>query len=328
MTHRPETLAAIALVVFACGATASQAQDKPAGYPTKPIRIIVGIAAAGGLDTMTRLAAQKLSERWGQPVIVDNRPGGGTVLAMDLVVKAQPDGYTLLAASDTLMMNGVLKRAEYDVRTAFIPIVQLTTQPYMLIVNPSLPVKSVKELIAYAKSKPGALNYGSQGMGTTGHIGWERFKFMSGVDIVHVPYKGAAPAVIDVIAGQIQMTFSNVVTSGAHVRSGKLRGLAVTGAKRGQVFPDMPTVAEAGVPGFELTNSYGYYAPAGTSMTIVRAMAAAVAQGMNSPDTVKHLAADGSEPYPPATPDQFKAKFAREYAELEKLVRAANIKIN
>jgi len=306
----------------------AQAQEKPAGYPTKPIRIIVGIAAAGGLDTMTRLGAQKLSERWGQPVIVDNRPGGGTVLAMDIVVKAQPDGYTLLAASDTLMMNGVLKRAEYDVRTAFIPIVQLTTQPYMLIVNPSLPVKSVKELIAYAKSKPGALNYGSQGMGTTGHIGWERFKFMTGVDIVHVPYKGAAPAVIDVMGGQIQMTFSNVVTSGAHVRSGKLRGLAVTSARRGQVFPEMPTVAESGVPGFELTNSYGYYAPAGTPVTIVRAMAAAVAQGMNSPDTVKLLAADGSEAYPPTTPDEFKAKFAREYAELEKLVRAANIKIN
>ena len=306
----------------------AQAQEKPAGYPTKPIRIIVGIAAAGGLDTMTRLGAQKLSERWGQPVIVDNRPGGGTVLAMDIVVKAQPDGYTLLAASDTLMMNGVLKRAEYDVRTAFIPIVQLTTQPYMLIVNPSLPVKSVKELIAYAKSKPGALNYGSQGMGTTGHIGWERFKFMTGVDIVHVPYKGAAPAVIDVMGGQIQMTFSNVVTSGAHVRSGKLRGLAVTSARRGRVFPEMPTVAESGVPGFELTNSYGYYAPAGTPVTIVRAMAVAVAQGMNSPDTVKLLAADGSEPYPPTTPDEFKAKFAREYAELEKLVRAANIKIN
>jgi tripartite-type tricarboxylate transporter receptor subunit TctC len=317
-----------ALLIALAMPVGAQAQEKPSGYPTKPIRVIVGIAAAGGLDTMTRLGAQKLSERWGQPVIVDNRPGGGTVLAMDLVVKAPPDGYTLLAASDTLMMNGVLKRAEYDVRTAFIPIVQLTTQPYMLIVNPSLPVKSVKELIAYAKSKPGALNYGSQGMGTTGHIGWERFRYMTGVDIVHIPYKGAAPAVIDVIAGQIQMTFSNVVTSGAHVRSGKLRGLAVTGAKRGQVFPDMPTVAESGVPGFELSNSYGYYAPAGTSMAIVRAMAAVIAQGMNSPDTVKHLAADGSEPYPPATPDEFRAKFAREYAELEKLVRAANIKIN
>ena len=319
--------AALALALALAG-PAVHAQEKPAGYPTKPIRVIVGIAAAGGLDTMTRLAAQKLSDRWGQPVIVDNRPGGGTVLAMDLVVKAQPDGYTLLAASDTLMMNGVLKRADYDVRAVFIPIVQLTTQPYMLVVNPSVPVKSVKELIAYAKAKPGSLNYGSQGMGTTGHIGWERFRFMTGIEIVHVPYKGAAPAVIDVMAGQIQMTFSNVVTSGAHVRSGRLRGLAVTGARRGHVFPEMPTVAEAGVPGFELTNSYGYYAPAGTSMAIARAMAAAIAQGMNSPDTVKHLAADGSEPYPPSTPEAFKAKFAREYAELERLVRAANIKIN
>jgi tripartite-type tricarboxylate transporter receptor subunit TctC len=329
-THYPRpTLFGLALLtaLFAQPPRAL-AQDRPAGYPAKPIRVIVGIAAAGGLDTMTRLAAQKLSERWGQPVIVDNRPGGGTVLAMDLVVKAQPDGYTLLAASDTLMMNGVLKRAEYDVRKAFIPIVQLTTQPYMLVVNPSLPAKSVKELIAYAKSRPGSLNYASQGMGTTGHIGWERFKFMTGVDIVHVPYKGAAPAVIDVMGGQVQMTFSNVVTSGAHVRSGKLRGLAITSPQRGQVFPDMPTVAEAGVPGFELSNSYGYYAPAGTSMAIVRAMAAVIAQGMNAPETVKHLAADGSEPYPPTTPEQFKAKFAREYAELEKLVRAANIKIN
>ena len=316
-----------ALLIALAMPVGTQAQEPP-GYPTKPIRIIVGIAAAGGLDTMTRLGAQKLSERWGQPVIVDNRPGGGTVLAMDIVVKAQPDGYTLLAASDTLMMNGVLRRADYDVRSAFIPIVQLTTQPYMLVVSPSLPARSVKELVALAKAKPGSLNYGSQGMGTTGHIGWERFKFMTGVDIVHVPYKGAAPAVIDVIAGQIQMTFSNVVTSGTHVRSGKLRGLAVTGARRGQVFPDMPTVAEAGVPGFELTNSYGYYAPAGTPQAIVRAVNSVVAQGMNAPDTVKLLAADGSEPYPPSTPADFKAKFAREYVELEKLVRAANIKLN
>jgi tripartite-type tricarboxylate transporter receptor subunit TctC len=327
MNRTTSHLLSVAIAVSACLGATSHAQDKPAGYPTKPIRIIIGIAPGGGLDTMTRLGAQKLSERWGQPVIVDNRPGGGTVVAMDLVVKALPDGYTLLGASDTLMMNGVLKRAEYDVRNAFIPIVQLTTQPYMLVVNPSLPAKSVKELIAHAKAKPGTLNYGSQGLGTTGHIGWERFRYMTGVDIVHVPYKGAAPAVIDVMGGQIQMTFSNMVTSGAHVRSGKLRGLAVTSPRRGQIFPEMPTVAES-VPGFELSNSYGYYAPAGTSPTIVRAVSAVVAQAMNSPDTVKLLAADGSEPIPPTTPGEFKAKFAREYAELEKLVRAADIKLN
>jgi tripartite-type tricarboxylate transporter receptor subunit TctC len=276
---------------------------------------------------MTRLAAQKLAERWGQSVIVDNRPGGGTVIAMEMVVKAPPDGYTLLAASDTLMLNGVLKRATYDVRTAFIPIVQLTRQPYVLVVNPSLPAKSVKELVALAKSKPGALSYGSQGLGTTGHIGWERFKYMAGVDIVHVPYKGAALAVLDVMSGQIQMTFSNTVTSGVHLKSGKMRGLALTGSRRTPLFPDMPTVAEAGVPGFELTNSYAYFAPAGTSPVIVRAINAVVTEGMNSPETLKALAADGSEVMPPATPEQFKAKFDREYADLDNLIRKVGIQL-
>lgn len=291
------------------------------------MRIVIGIAAGGGLDTMCRLGAQKLSERWGKSVVVDNRPGGGTVLGMDLVAQAVPDGYTLLGASETLMLNGVLKRAAYDVRKAFVPIVQLTTQPYVLVVNPALPARSVRELIDLARSKPGALSYGSQGMGTTGHIGWERFKLMAGVDILHVPYKGAAPAVIDTISGQIQMTFSNTVTSGAHIRSGKLRGLAITSLQRGQIFPEMPTVAESGVPGFELSNSYGYYAPAGTPLGIVREINAVVSQGMNAPDTVRLLAADGSEPIPPATPGEFKARFEKNYAELEKLIAAANIRI-
>jgi tripartite-type tricarboxylate transporter receptor subunit TctC len=317
-----------ALVVSACVVAVAHAQEKPRDYPKKPIRIVVGIAPGGGLDTMSRLGAQKLSERWGRSVIVDNRPGGGTVVGMDIVAQALPDGYTLLGASDTLMLNGVLKRAQYDVRKMFIPIVQLTTQPYVLVVNPSLPVRSIRELIALAKSKPGALSYGSQGLGTTGHIGWERFKFMADVDILHVPYKGAAPAVIDVLSGQIQMTFSNTVTSGAHLKSGRLRGLAITGSRRGQVFPDMPTVSESGVPGFELSNSYAYFAPAGTPQGIIRAINAVVSQGMNSPDTVRLLNADGSEPIPPSTPEQFKARFERDYAGLEKLIKAADIRIN
>jgi tripartite-type tricarboxylate transporter receptor subunit TctC len=328
MKNTATRLLAGALVLSACVATAAHAQEKPGDYPKKPIRIVIGIAPGGGLDTMSRLGAQKLSERWGRSVIVDNRPGGGTVVGMELVAQALPDGYTLLGASDTLMLNGVLKRAAYDVRKKFVPIVQLTTQPYVLVVTPSLPVTSVKELIAYAKSKPGALSYGSQGLGTTGHIGWERFKFMAGVDILHVPYKGAAPAVIDVLSGQIQMTFSNTVTSGVHLKSGRLRGLAITSPRRGQVFPDMPTVSEAGVPGFELSNSYAYFAPAGTPRGIIRAINAIVSQGMNSPETVRLLTADGSEPIAPATPEEFKARFERDYAELEKLIKAADIKIN
>ncbi len=317
-----------ALIFIACAATVVHAQDKPADYPKRPIRIVVGIAPGGGLDSMSRLGAQKLTERWGQTVIVDNRPGGGTLIGMDIAARAAPDGYTLLSASDTLMLNGVLGRAAYDVRKAFIPIVQLTSQPYMLVVTPSLPVKTVKELVAHAKARPGALSYGSQGLGTIGHIGWERFKLMAGVDILHVPYKGAAPAVIDTISGQVQMTFTATVTSGAHVRSGKLRAIAITSPKRTPVFPELPTVAESGVPGFELANSYNYFAPAGTSPAIVRAINAVVSQGMNSPETLKILAADGSEVAAPMTPEEFRAKFNRTYTEFEAVIKATNIKLN
>jgi len=327
MSRNARRSPAVACFALAWIASAACAQEKPGDYPRKPVRIVIGIAPGGGLDTMSRLGAQKLSERWGRSVIVDNRPGGGTIVGMDIVAQAPPDGYTLLGASDTLMLNGVLKRAAYDVRTAFIPIVRLTTQPYVLVVNPSVPVKSVRDLIALAKSKPGALSYGSQGLGTTGHVGWERFKYMAGVDILHVPYKGAAPAVIDTISGQIQMTFSNTVTSGAHIRSGKLRGLAITSLRRGELFPEMPTVSEAGVPGFELSNSYGYFAPAGTPRGIILAINGIVSQGVNAPETVRLLAADGSEPLPPATPEEVKARFDRDYAELEKLIAAANIRI-
>jgi tripartite-type tricarboxylate transporter receptor subunit TctC len=327
--HRIRTrpnCAALALLV--CAAAPAHAQEKAGDYPRKPIRIVVGIAPAGGLDLMSRLGAQKMNERWSQSVVVDNRPGGGTVIGMDVVAHAQPDGYTLLGASETLMLNGVFKRAKYDVRTAFVPIVQLTTQPYMVIVHPSVPVKSVKELIANAKSKPGALNFGSQGHGTVGHIGLERFKLMSCVEITHVPYKGASMALIDLLAGQIQATFSTIVTSGTHVRSGKLRAIAFTGARRSSLLPDVPTVSEAGVPGFELRNTYGYYAPAGTPPAIVRAINAVVSQGMNAPETVKTLAKDGNEVVAPVPPEAVKAKFDREYAELEKVIGALKITIN
>ena len=319
---------AVALAGFMCIAIHVHARDKPAEYPNRPIRVVIGIAPGGGLDTMTRVAAQKLSERFGQTAVVDNRPGGGTVLGMDLVQQAAPDGYTLLCASETLMLNGVLKRARYDVRKAFVPIVRLTTQPYILVVNPSLPVASVKELIAYAKARPGVLSYGTPGVGTTLHIGWERFNAMAGVEILHVPYKGGAPAVIDVMSGEIQMTITTTITAGAHIKSGKLKAVAVTGPKRVQVYPNVPTVSESGLPEFELTNSYGFFAPAGTPMAIIGKINAAVIQVMNSPETRKILAADGAEAAPPATPGEFKARFERDYAEMEKTITSANIKLH
>lgn len=315
------------LCVLACALAGAQ-HVHAQSYPTKPVRIVIGIAPGGGLDTMTRVGAHKLAERWGQPVIVDNRPGGGTVVGMDMVAQAVADGYTLLGASETLMLNGVFKRAPYDIRKAFVPIVQLSSQSYVMAVTASLPVKSVTELIAYAKARPGALNYGSQGLGTNGHIGMERFKMLAGVDMVHVPYKGSAPALIDVLGGQIQLTFASTVTCAPHIKSGKLKGVAVTGAKRTQAFPDMPTISESGVPGFELTNSYSYYAPAGTPRAIVRSISEIVGPGMNTPETVRLLAADGSEPAPPSTPEAFRAKLEKDYLELERVIKAANIKFH
>ena len=320
-----------ALVAFAgllCVAFAAHAQQKSGEYPTRPIRIIVGIAPGGGLDTMTRVAAQRLSERFGQTAVVDNRPGAGTLLGSDLVQQAAPDGYTLLCASETLILNGVLKRAKYDVRTAFVPIVRLTTQPYILVVNPTLPVKTVKDLIAYAKARPGALSFGTPGVGTTIHVGWERLIAMTGMKIVHVPYKGGAPAVIDAMSGEIQAVITTTITAGAHLKSGKLRAVAMTGPKRIQVYPNVPTVSESGVPGFELTNSYGFFAPAGTPQPIIAKLNSATIEVMHAPETQKVLAADGAEAAPPATSAEFKAKFARDYAEMEKTIVAANIKLN
>jgi len=191
-----------------------------------------------------------------------------------------------------------------------------------------VPAKSVKEFIAYAKARPGALNYGSQGTGTVGHIGMERLKWMTGMDITHVPYKGAAPALIDLLAGHIQVVFGITATSAPHMKSGKIRALAITGTRRSPLYPDLPTVAEAGVPGFALHNTYGYFAPAGTPQPIIRAINAVVTEGMNSPETVKALALDGNEVVAPVTPEQLKVKLDREYAELEQMIRTLKLTIN
>ena len=323
IAHR-KLVAFAAFVCFAVPALAAQ-QPLPTDYPTKPIRIVVGIAPGGGLDTMTRVAAQKMTERFGQSAVVDNRPGGGTVLGTDLVQQATPDGYTLLCASETLMLNGILQRTKYDVRKAFEPIVRLTTQPYILVVNPSVPISSVKDMIAHAKAKPGSLNFGTPGIGTTIHIGWERLNSMAGINMVHVPYKGGAPAVIDALSGQIQLVITTTITAGTHIKNGKLRAIAVTGPKRVQVYPDVPTVSESALPGYELTNSYGFFAPAGTPMPIVLKINQTVIEAMHAPETRKVLAGDGADAAPPATPQEFKDKFARDYAVLQKTVAAAKI---
>jgi len=303
------------------------AQQKPADFPIRPIRIIAPIAPGGGLDTVTRIGAQVLTEAWGQMAIVDNRPGGGTIIAMDLAAKANPDGYTLFSGTNTMMLLGATKRVKYDIRKAFDPIVLMTTQWYVLVLNPSLPIRNVKELVAFSKAQPNALSYGSPGIGTNGHLSMEWFKLLSGASMVHVPYKGAGPAMLDIIGGQIQLMFTSTVSAAAHMKSGRLRAIAITSPKRHRTLPDLPTVAESGLAGYKQSNNYGLYAPAGTPRQIVLAMNQAVSTGLRTPDAIKRLAAEGTEPAERMTPDEYRQMIADEYIQLEQLLRKLDLKL-
>jgi tripartite-type tricarboxylate transporter receptor subunit TctC len=315
------------IALCACLPAAAQAQTRLPDYPKKPIRLVTPVAPGGGLDLVTRAAAQTLSEKLGQTVIVDNRPGAGTVIGMDIVAQAAPDGYTIFSGTDTFMIVGAMKRVTYDVRKAYEPILRMTSQPAVMVVPQSLPASTVKELIAYAKAKPDALAFGSSGVGTNSHLGLERFKAMAGVRILHVPYKGSAPAILDILAGQIHIVFASTIAATPYLKSGKLKALAVTGSKRVASLPDLPTVAESGLPGFKVANSFNLLAPAGTPEPVVALVNSVVGAGMNSPEMLRRLAADGSEAAEPHTPAQFKAEIAKEYAEIEQQVKRLDIKL-
>ncbi|MGZ5258726.1 MAG: Bug family tripartite tricarboxylate transporter substrate binding protein, partial [Burkholderiales bacterium] len=301
------------------------AQDAPSGYPARPIRIIVPVVPGGGLDIICRSIGQMLTERWGQSVIVDNRAGGGTVLATEIAAQAPRDGYTFLAGTDTLRIVGITKRVTFDVRKAFEPVVPLAGQPYLLIVTPTLPVKDVKELIAYSMKQP--LSYGSSGVGTAAHIGLEYLTAQSGAKFVHVPYKGGGQALLALLGGEIQMYPGILVSAGGAIKAGKARALAALSLKRIPVLPDLPTVAEQGFPGFKITNSYSLFAPAGTPRPIIHAINRYVGEFMNSPQMAQKLAAEGSEAAERMTPDEFKSVFLREYEELERQIKQIKVKL-
>jgi tripartite-type tricarboxylate transporter receptor subunit TctC len=311
--------------VLACAAASVQPQDKPADYPTRPIRWIVPVAPGAGNDLISRAAAQMLQERWSQNVVVDNRSGGGTVIATELIAQAPPDGYTIGTMTDTLALLGAMKRVPFDVRTALQPVVMMTSQPYILIVNPSLPVKSVKDLVAFSKTKP--LSYGSSGVGTTVHLGMEKLAALTAANFVHVPYKGTAPALIGVMGGEIHMVPASAISATAAMKTGKVRGLAAMGLKRVPALPDLPTLAEQGFPGFKIVNSYYVYAPAKTPRAIVTAINRVVTEGMHSPQMAQRLLGEGSQPGEKLSPDELKTQFARDYVEVEKQVKQLNIKM-
>src|SRR5215212_11012204 len=240
-------------------------------YPTKPIRVVILVVPGGGADVTSRTVGQKLTESWGQQVIVDNRPGGNGIVGMDIAAHSNPDGYTLvLGTIGPVAVNPSLyKKLPYDPMTDFDPVARAVSALNVLVVHPSVPVKSVKDLIAYAKANPGKLTYGSSGVGFADHLAGELFNSMAGVKMIHVPYKGGAPAMLDLVGGNLQLIFATVSTALGSIRANRIRPLAVTFAKRVEQFPDWPTVAEAGVPGFSVDNWYGFLAPRGSPKPVV-----------------------------------------------------------
>jgi tripartite-type tricarboxylate transporter receptor subunit TctC len=307
--------------------TAALAQEKPAGYPVRPIRIIIGVAPGAGADMVARATAQILTDRWGQNVVVDPRPGGGGVIASELASRAAPDGYTLYQNGFGILFQGATKRVPFDVLKTFDPVVRTTTQPYILLVNPNLPAKSFKELVAHSATKP--LTYaGSSGIGSTVHMGMERLASLSGMKVKHVAYKGSSPALLALMGGEINMAATSSMSATGAIRTGKVRGLAALGLTRVAALPDLPTIAEQGFPGFSITNRYNIYVPAGTPRAIIAAVNRVVSDGMHSPQLVQRLAADGSEPAERMTPEQLKAAIEREYAEIERSVKELNLKFH
>jgi tripartite-type tricarboxylate transporter receptor subunit TctC len=295
-------------------------------YPNHAIRMVVPSSAGGGADIVARIIAPKLAEKLGQQVVVDNRPGAGTLIGGDIVAKAPPDGYTLLMAISTLATNPVIyKKMPYDALRDLAPVTQVASLPNILVVHPSVPVKTAQELIAFARAHPKQLSYGSPGTGTNPHLAMELFCSMAKVGMVHIPYKGSAPAVIDLVAGHITVMAATALTGIPHVRSGRLRALAVTSDKRTAAAPEVPTIAEAALPGYDAVQWYGVLAPAHTPAEIVTKLHAEIARILQLPDVKDRLLGDGADPVG-NTPDEF-ARFIRaETTKWTKVARDAGIK--
>ena len=299
-------------------------------YPDKPIRVVVGFPPGGINDIVARIVGQKVSESIGQPIIVENRAGAGGTIGADYVAKAKPDGYTLLlgSVSNVAMAPSQYKSLPYDPTRDFAPVILLGGSPNVLVVNPSFPVSSVKELIALAKQKPGQINYASAGNGTSNHLTVEYFKTVAGVDLVHVPYKGDAPATADVMAGQVPMIFPTMPVALPHIKAGKLKALAVSSAKRSTFLPDLPTVAEAaGLSDFAVNVWVGILAPAGTPQPIVNQLNQEFRKALQSPDVREKLAAQGVEPEGGSSQD-FTAYIATEVKKWSEVAKIANVTPN
>lgn len=323
---KPNGLTAALVVTAMALPHAVRGQSAAESYPARPVRVIVGLAPGGATDIQTRLFAQKLSDSLGRPFVVENRTGAGGTVAYAQVAKSPPDGYTLLGVAGGYTITPVVySKLPYDPVKDFAPISLVVQAPFLLLTHPSLPVKSVKDLLALARAKPGALDCASAGHGTSTHMAFELFKALSGVKITHVPYKGTGQSLVDAMSGQVHMLFGNVLSSLPHVKAGRLRALGVTTAKRSAVLQDLPTIAEAGVPGYENSTWHGWLAPAGTPPAILNRLNAELVRSTRSPDVVERLAPDGGEPVG-STPEQFSRHISEELARWSKLVRETGIR--
>jgi tripartite-type tricarboxylate transporter receptor subunit TctC len=314
-------------LVFALLAFASLARADD--YPSRPIRFVVPYPAGGPLDTVARLLGQKVSESMKQPIIVDNRPGAGGNIGADFVAKSAPDGYTILmGAVATHAINPTLySHIPYDPVADFVPVTQVASTPNVLVVNPSLPAKNVREFIAYAKANPGRLNFGSGSTGSAGHLAGELFKTMAGVDMTHVPYKGAGPAMQDLVAGRIQLMFDNLASSLGQVRAGKVRALAVTTAKRTSLAPELPTIAESGLPGFDINTWFGVFAPAKTPQPVVDRLYSEFTRALAMPDVRQKMIDLGAEPVG-SKPAGFAAYIRSEKEKYARVIKASGAKVD
>lgn len=328
-------LVATVLVMSSVGSLAwaqpkprSAADDGGSLFPSRPVRIIVGSAPGGGADITARVVAQKLTDAWGRSVIVENR-SGTALYALEATASATPDGYSMGMATFNAYLLGIVSPSlRFDLVRDLQAVSQLTSQAYLLVVHPSLPGDTLKEVVAFSKTQPGKLNYASSGTGGAGHLGMELLKSQTGMDALHVPYRGIGPGIIDLIGGQVHMALGSAPSVSPHVRNGKLRAIAVTTDRRSTFFPQLPTIAESGVPGFSLNGWYGLVAPRAIGSPRLARLHQSVAQALHSPDIQARFAADGSEVAASASPTEFGNLIARETATWKKFVRTSGFKQN
>ncbi|MGZ8203010.1 MAG: tripartite tricarboxylate transporter substrate binding protein [Burkholderiales bacterium] len=313
----------IAVALLAAGACAGAAD-----YPARPIRLIVPYAAGGSTDTVARVIAQRLSQTWPQQVVVDNRTGAGTIIGTEIAARATPDGHTLLMATPPFAVNpGLYAKVPYSLERDFVPVGNVAGSSNVLAVHPSVAATTTRELIALAKSNPGKLNYGSSGVGGAGHLAMALFAAMAGIDVTHVPYKGGAPAVVDLVAGRLSLMMANLTTAQPHIRAGRLRGLGVGTRARSPLFPELPTIAESGVAGYEANNWNGVVAPAGTPKAVITKLNHALVAIVRDPATAERLTSAGLEPIGDS-PEEFGRYLRAEAAKWQKLVKSLGLSAN